>query len=119
MEAIQGYVRGKMTKAEFWLAELIDWIMKGKDAGLPAEVMDKVLDLQYDANLYWKWWTAENSDGFHNPDGARESLTRSIDASQAGIKLIKEELAKKKAAVVAAASSAAAPTSTPAAVPAK
>ena len=103
MEAIQGYIRGKMAKAEFWLAEYIDWIMKAKGAELPADVMDKLYDFQYDANLYWEWWTAENSDGFHNPDAARESLTRSIDASQAGIKLVKEELAKKKAAAATAA----------------
>ncbi len=103
MEAIQGYIRGKMTKAEFWLSELIDWIMKGKEAGLPADVMDKALESQYDANLYWEWWTAENSDGFHNPADARESLTRSIDSSQAGIKLMKEEIAKKKAAGAVAA----------------
>ena len=101
LEAIQNYIRGKMTKAEFWLAEYIDWIMKAKEAGVSAEVMDKLHDYQYEANLYWEWWTAENSDGFHNPDNARESLTRSIDASQAGIKLVKEELAKKKAAMAA------------------
>jgi len=64
--------------------------------------MDKVYDMQYDSNLYCEWWTAENSDGFHNPDAARESLTRSIDSSQAGIKLIKEELAKLKATKTAA-----------------
>ena len=103
MEAIQGYIRGKMAKAEFWIAEYIDWIMKAKEADLSADVMTKLYDYQYDANLYWEWWTAENSDGFHNPADARESLTRSIDASQAGIKLIKEELAKKKAAAQAAA----------------
>ncbi|MBI5330524.1 MAG: ammonia-forming cytochrome c nitrite reductase subunit c552 [Betaproteobacteria bacterium] len=107
MESVQNYVRGKMAKAEFWLAEYIDYIMKAKEAGLGADVMDKLFDLQYDANLYWEWWTAENSDGFHNPENARESLTRSIDASQAGIKLIKEELAKKKAAATAAAAPAA------------
>jgi formate-dependent nitrite reductase cytochrome c552 subunit len=73
-----------------------------KGAGLPAEVMDKVYDMQYDSNLYWEWWTAENSYGFHNPDAARESLTRYIDSSQAGIKLIKEELAKLKATKTAA-----------------
>ncbi|MFZ5483347.1 MAG: ammonia-forming cytochrome c nitrite reductase subunit c552 [Pseudomonadota bacterium] len=98
MEAIQGYIRGKMAKAEFWIAQYIDVIMKAKEAGVSAEVMNKAYDLQYDANLYWEWWTAENSDGFHNPDDARESLTRSIDASQAGIKLLKEELAKMKTA---------------------
>ncbi|MEW5771604.1 MAG: ammonia-forming cytochrome c nitrite reductase subunit c552 [Pseudomonadota bacterium] len=102
IDAIQGYIRGKMTKAEFWIAQFIDVIMKAKEAGVSAEVMDKALDMQYDANLYWEWWTAENSDGFHNPDDARESLTRSIDSSQAGIKMLKEELAKMKGAAVAA-----------------
>jgi formate-dependent nitrite reductase cytochrome c552 subunit len=101
MESVQNYIRGKMTKAEFWIAQYIDVIMKAKEMGVSKEVMDKALDLQYDANLYWEWWTAENSDGFHNPDVARESLTRSIDASQAGIKLLKEEMAKMKAAVAA------------------
>ena len=102
LEAIQGYTRGKMAKAEFWLANLIDWINKAKEAGVSKEVMEKAYDFQYDGNLYWEWWTAENSDGFHNPDAARESLTRSIDASQAGIKMLKEEIAKMKAPAVAA-----------------
>ena len=101
LEAIQNYSRGKMAKAEFWLANLIDWINKAKEAGVSKEVMEKAYDFQYDGNLYWEWWTAENSDGFHNPDAARESLTRSIDASQAGIKMLKEELAKLKAPVAA------------------
>jgi nitrite reductase (cytochrome c-552) len=98
LEAIQNYARGKMAKAEFWLANLIDWINKAKEAGVSADVLEKAYDFQYDGNLYWEWWTAENSDGFHNPDAARESLTRSIDASQAGIKMLKEELAKMKTA---------------------
>jgi len=98
MEAIQGYTRGKMAKAEFWLAELIDWILKAKEAGVSPDAMDKAYDYQYDGTLYWEWWTAENSDGFHNPDDARESLTRSIDASQDGIKFLKAEIAKLKSA---------------------
>ena len=98
LESVQGYIRGKMTKAEFWLAQFIDVIMKAKEAGVSKDVMEKAYDMQYDANLYWEWWTAENSDGFHNPDDARESLTRSIDSSQAGIKMLKEEMAKLKSA---------------------
>jgi formate-dependent nitrite reductase cytochrome c552 subunit len=101
IDAIQGYIRGKMTKAEFWIANLIDWIMKAKEAGVSKDVLEKAYDTQYDANLYWEWWTAENSDGFHNPDNARESLTRSIDASQGGIKMLKEEIAKLKTPVAA------------------
>ncbi len=102
MEAIQNYIRGKMTKAEFWIAALIDEIMKAKEAGVSKDVLEKAYDFQYDANLYWEWWTAENSDGFHNPDNARESLTRSIDASQDGIKYLKDEMHKLKAGAVAA-----------------
>jgi len=43
----------------------------------------------------WEWWTAENSDGFHNPELARESLTASVDESMAGIKIIDDALAAK------------------------
>ncbi|MDD5390722.1 MAG: ammonia-forming cytochrome c nitrite reductase subunit c552, partial [Gallionellaceae bacterium] len=77
-------------------------IMKAKEAGVSKDVLEKAYDFQYDANLYWEWWTAENSDGFHNPDNARESLTRSIDASQDGIKYLKDEMHKLKAGAVAA-----------------
>jgi formate-dependent nitrite reductase cytochrome c552 subunit len=49
------------------------------------------------AHVLWEWWTAENSDGFHNPALARESLTRSVEESRKGIKLIGDALGKKAA----------------------
>ena len=118
LNAIQEYTRGKMAKAEFWLANLIDTINKAKEAGVSKEVMEKAYDHQYDGTLYWEWWTAENSDGFHNPENARESLTRSIDASKDGIAMLKKAMADMK---VGAAPAAAAPAATPApaAYPAK
>jgi nitrite reductase (cytochrome c-552) len=98
MDSIQNYTRGKLAKAEYWLASLIDWIGKAQRAGtVDKATMDKVYDLQYDATLYWEWWTAENSAGFHNPDNARESATRSVDASQEGIGLLKAALGADKA----------------------
>ena len=95
IDAIQNYTRGKMTKAEFWIAMLIDEINKAKDKGVDKATMEKAFDHQYDATLYWEWWTAENSDGFHNPELARASLVKSIDASKAGIKMLKEAMAAK------------------------
>ena len=93
MDSVQNYTRGKLAKAEYWLASLIDWIGKAQRAGtVDKATLDKVYDLQYDATLYWEWWTAENSAGFHNPQDARESLTRSIDASQEGIGMLKKAL---------------------------
>jgi len=111
MEAVQNYIRGKMAKAEYWIAALIDEIMRAKEAGVSKDVMDKAFDFQYDATLYWEWWTAENSDGFHNPENARESLTRSIDASQEGIAMLKKAMGEMK--VSAASPAAAAPAAAP------
>jgi len=49
------------------------------------------------AHVLWEWWTAENSDGFHNPSLARESLTKSMEESKKGIRLIADAMAKKTA----------------------
>ncbi|MBI4690935.1 MAG: ammonia-forming cytochrome c nitrite reductase subunit c552 [Nitrospirae bacterium] len=96
VDAIQNYIRGKLTKAEFWLGQFIDTFAKAKAAGVPEETLKEARALHDIAQTYWEWWTAENSDGFHNPDAARESLARSIDASQKGIKIINDAIAAKK-----------------------
>jgi nitrite reductase (cytochrome c-552) len=111
INAIQNYTRGKMADAEFWLANLIDMINKAKEAGVSKDIIEKAYDYQYDGNLYWEWWTAENSDGFHNPENARESLTRSIDASKDGVAMLKKAMGEMKVG-------AAAPQPAPAAAPA-
>ena len=41
----------------------------------------------------WEYWTAENSDGSHNPGLARESLTDSIAVSKSGVKILNEAMA--------------------------
>jgi formate-dependent nitrite reductase cytochrome c552 subunit len=86
-----------MRKAEFWLSALIDKIVEGKKAGLPAEVIKEAQEQHQKAHVLWEWWTAENSDGFHNPALARESLTKSVEESRKGIKLIGDALEKKTA----------------------
>lgn len=37
--------------------------------------------------VLWEGWTAENSDGFYNPEQAREVLAQSSVASKKGIEL--------------------------------
>lgn len=97
IESIRNYTKGRMRKAEFWLSELIDKIVEAKAAGLPADVIREAQEQHQKAHVLWEWWTAENSDGFHNPSLARESLTRSIEESKKGIKLIVDATAKKTA----------------------
>ncbi len=98
IDAIQNYIRGKLTKAEFWLGQFIDTFAKAKAAGVTEEALKEARKQHDSAQIYWEWWTAENSDGFHNPEAARESLARSIDASQRGIKILTDAMAAKTAA---------------------
>jgi formate-dependent nitrite reductase cytochrome c552 subunit len=60
-------------------------------------VLKEAQEQHQKAHVLWEWWTAENSDGFHNPALARESLTRSVEESRKGIKLIGDALGKKTA----------------------
>ncbi len=93
IDSVKAYTRGKMRKAEFWLSALIDKIGEARKAGADEETVRQAQDQHLRAHILWEWWTAENSDGFHNPDMARESLARSVDESQKGIKLLADALA--------------------------
>lgn len=98
IDAIQNYIRGKITKAEFWLGQLIDKYEIAKRAGVAEDTLKKARELHDAAHILWEWWTAENSDGFHNPDMARESLTKAITAAQEGIALLDKAMAPPAAA---------------------
>ena len=97
IEAVQNYIRGKMTKAEFWLGELIDKYEEAKVAGVSEDALKQARELHDAAHILWEWWTAENSDGFHNPTLARESLARSLNASQEGVGLLNKALTEVRA----------------------
>jgi len=92
IDYIKNYTHGKIVKAEYWLAQMIDLFPVAKRAGVSEDVLNQVRALHYDAHLYWEWWTAENSVGFHNPDDARKSLTLSIDKSKEAIKLLNDAI---------------------------
>jgi formate-dependent nitrite reductase cytochrome c552 subunit len=96
VDAIQNYIRGKMRKAEFWLGQLIETYTRAKDLGVKDQTLREVWPFHDKAHLLWEWWTAENSDGFHNPEQARESLAQSINASQEGIKLLEKAIEEKR-----------------------
>ncbi|HVN25448.1 MAG TPA: ammonia-forming cytochrome c nitrite reductase subunit c552 [Syntrophorhabdales bacterium] len=95
IDSIKAYTKGRMRKAEFWLCALIDAIVEAKKSGIDAESIAKAQDQHLRAHVLWEYWTAENSDGFHNPELARESLTRSMDESQKGIAILQQAAAKK------------------------
>lgn len=87
-----------MRKSEFWLSALIGKIVEGKKAGLGEDVIKEAREQHQKVHILWEQWTAENSNGFHNPDMARLSLTKSVEESKKGIKLIANALEKKTTA---------------------
>lgn len=97
IDSVKAHIKGKMRKAEYWLSALIDKIVAAKAAGVSEDIIKQAQDQHLKAHILWEFWTAENSDGFHNPEMARESLTRSVDESQKGIKLLTDAMAPKTA----------------------
>lgn len=96
IDSVKAFGKGKMRKAEFWLEQLIDKIVEAKKAGVGEDAIKQAQDQHLRAHFLWEYWTAENSDGFHNPQMARESLTISVNESQKGIKILEDAMAAKK-----------------------
>ena len=101
IDSVKAHIKGKMRKAEFRMSVLIDKIVAAKAAGVDPEVIKKAQDQHLKAHFLWEFWTAENSDGFHNPDMAKEALMKAIQEAFDGIKLIDDAMAPKTAATPA------------------
>jgi formate-dependent nitrite reductase cytochrome c552 subunit len=95
IDAIQNYTKGKMRKAEYWLGQLIDSYAEAKRWGVDEATLAKAREKHEEAHVLWEWWTAENSDGFHNPDLARDTLTASIAASKEAVALLNKAIEEK------------------------
>jgi formate-dependent nitrite reductase cytochrome c552 subunit len=96
MDSIINYTKGKMRKSEYWLGQLIDSYAAAQRMGVTESVLTQAREKHEEAHVLWEYWTAENSDGFHNPGLARESLTGSIAASKAGVKILNDAMAVVK-----------------------
>ena len=92
MDSVINYTKGKMRKAEYWLGQLIDTYAAAQRMGVVDSVLTQAREKHEEAHVLWEYWTAENSDGFHNPELARESLTGSIAASKAGVKILNDAM---------------------------
>jgi formate-dependent nitrite reductase cytochrome c552 subunit len=109
LKGILNYTKGKMRKAEYWLGELIDTYADAKRFGVDEETLAKAREKHEEAHVLWEWWTAENSDGFHNPSLARETLTASIAKSKEGVALLNKAIEAKTGGAKPAAPPAAEP----------
>ena len=92
IKAVQNYTRGKMRKAENAIVALIDTYAKAKEKGVAENVLAQARMQHETAHVLWEWWTAENSDGWHNPSLAKETLIACIEEANKGVTLLKDAM---------------------------
>lgn len=102
-ESVKNYGRQHMRKAEVWLRELVQRFQTAKDMGVDEKILNEVRKIHEDAHMYWEWWTGENSDGFHNIENARATLSRSVVLSLKGLDILNKAIEEKTKGVTATA----------------
>lgn len=95
IQGIQNYIRGKMRKAEYWISKLVDTYAIAKAVGVKEEILAKAREYHTKAHTKWEWWTAENSDGFHNPELAKASLNEAIQYASEAVLLLEKSIKEK------------------------
>jgi formate-dependent nitrite reductase cytochrome c552 subunit len=92
IQAVQNYTRGKMRESEAAIGQLIDTYAAAKKQGVAEDTLAQARQQHEIAHVLWEWWTAENSDGWHNPGLARESLFESIVAARKGVDILNQAM---------------------------
>jgi formate-dependent nitrite reductase cytochrome c552 subunit len=95
IDAVRNYTRGKQRQAEYHISVLIDTYALAARSGVAEEVLTQARQQHEVAHVLWEWWTAENSDGWHNPALARESLLRSEREARQGTELLRKAMAEQ------------------------
>ncbi|MFO1316525.1 MAG: ammonia-forming cytochrome c nitrite reductase subunit c552 [Burkholderiales bacterium] len=97
IESMYSHYQGKVRNAEFWLAQLVTKFGPAQLVGVPEDALKAARTKHGEAHANWEWWTAANGASFHNLDLAKESLARSVAASQEGIKILDDAIKAKQA----------------------
>ena len=102
IESMYANYQGKVRHAEFWLAQLIGKFGPAQIVGVSDDALKAARAKHGEAHANWEWWTAANGASFHNLDLARDSLAKSVAASQEGIKILDDAIKAKQAPPAAA-----------------
>ncbi len=109
IESMASHYQGKVRNAEFWLGQLIGKFQQAQLVGVGDDALKAARAKHGEAHANWEWWTAANGASFHNLDLAKESLAKSVTASQDGIKVLEDAIKAKQGVATSAAPASAAP----------
>jgi formate-dependent nitrite reductase cytochrome c552 subunit len=101
IESMAAHYQGKVRNAEFWLSQFIGRFQQAQLVGVGEDTLKAARAKHGDAHANWEWWTAANGASFHNPELAKESLAKSVTASQEGIKILEDAMKAKQTASAA------------------
>ncbi|MEG1969705.1 MAG: ammonia-forming cytochrome c nitrite reductase subunit c552 [Burkholderiaceae bacterium] len=101
MDGMTSHFNSKLREAEHHMSQLFAAFDAAQEAGVDEAVLVEARKQHSIAHTNWEWWTAANGAAFHNLDQAKTSLAKSVGASQAGIKMLKDGIAAKKKLAVA------------------
>ncbi|HQR10529.1 MAG TPA: ammonia-forming cytochrome c nitrite reductase subunit c552, partial [Casimicrobiaceae bacterium] len=102
IESMASHYQGKVRHAEFWLAQLISKFAPAQLVGVSEDTLKAARAKHGEAHANWEWWTAANGAAFHNLALAKESLAKSVAASQEGIKILDDAIKAKQLALAPA-----------------
>ncbi len=102
IESMASHYQGKVRHAEFWLTQLINKFGPAQLAGISDDALKAARAKHGEAHANWEWWTAANGASFHNLNQAKDSLAKSVSASQAGIKILDDAIKAKMTPTAAA-----------------
>ena len=80
------------------MTQLVNRFVQAQQLGVPEDALKAARVKHGDAHANWEWWTAVNGASFHNLDLAKESLAKSVAASQDGIKILDDAIKARQAA---------------------
>lgn len=90
VENIQGEITRKTDEVSEVLLELVNELTKAVENNTHGEeVLNKVRDYHRRAQFKWDFVFVENSEGFHNPQVARQNLEEALSLAKEGLKLLK------------------------------
>jgi len=95
IKEIQDTNMDALHKAQDISATAHYYVNKMNTIGVPKDKIEEAQDYVQKGQWYWDIVAAESSAGFHNPQGAMDSLKMSVEASNQAIIIATEELVKK------------------------
>lgn len=103
IDTMHNHFDGKVREAEARMDDMFNAFDLANSVGVDEATLEQARKLHASAHVNWEYWTAVNGAYFHNHEMAMRSLEKSVKASTAASKLLRDAVAAKVKAAQGAA----------------